>query len=127
MRSSTRLRPTSSLDLYSVIEPGGVTSWAANYQVELDQDGDAGNALVSGHNVYGRPTGNSASATLPAGTYLIRSWIAGPDDNEVDAAASTQVTIPAPPRRLVSLGSISLARRSPANAAQQSRAQRLRR
>jgi len=86
-----------NLSLYSVIKPAGATPCAANYSLELDQDGDASTVVVSGNTVYGGPTGSTGSATEPSGSYLICSWVEGPDPHEVDAAVSTPVTIPAPP------------------------------
>jgi len=86
-----------NLDLSSIIKPAGATSCAANYSLELDQDGNAATTLTSSQNVCGGPATSTSTATEPAGSYLICSWIQGPDGSEVDAATTTPVTIPAPP------------------------------
>jgi hypothetical protein len=87
------------LELDSTIKPAGGAPCGATFELEEQQAGDNNTerVLFSGQNVYGGPTTATATSTQAAGSYVICSWIEGPNDGEVDAASTTPFTIPPPP------------------------------
>jgi hypothetical protein len=86
------------LKLDSLIKPAGGAPCAATFELEQQQDENnaAANVLMDYQSVYGGPTTNTTDDSEAAGGYVICSWIEGPTDSEVDAAATTPVDIPAP-------------------------------
>jgi hypothetical protein len=87
------------LELDSIVKPAGGLPCAATFNLESEQDGNVGTELFDGHQVYGGPVASTASDTEPAGSYLICTWVEGPNSNEVDAALSTPFSIPAPVKK----------------------------
>jgi hypothetical protein len=91
-----------SLALYSVIEaappvplagspatPACATSFEAEQQQEVDR-------LLVGpgaQGVFGGPTTTTVTDTEKAGAYVICTWVEGPSYREVDASATTPVTV----------------------------------
>jgi hypothetical protein len=86
-----------SLNLDSVIKPAGGAPCAAAYQLENQQDDGIATILISNDSVFGGPSTTPGSDTEKSGSYVIGSWIEGPDSQEVDGALTTAVIIPAPP------------------------------
>jgi uncharacterized protein YndB with AHSA1/START domain len=85
------------LQLSSIIKPAGGSPCAASFNLELQENENSRTTLLSGTSVYGGPTATSVSATEASGSYVICSWIEGPDSAEIDQAITTPVTVPAPP------------------------------
>jgi hypothetical protein len=91
-----------SLALYSVIEaapavppagspamPACLSSFEAQQQQEVDR------ILVGpgAQGVFGGPTTTTVADTEQAGAYVICTWVEGPSYREVDASATTLVTV----------------------------------
>jgi hypothetical protein len=90
------------LTLSSVIRPSGglpcATDQALDMQQNQDETGLLGEPWDDGYtSVFGGPVTNTATATEPAGPYVICTWIEGPNSGEVDAAATTDIYVGTPP------------------------------
>jgi hypothetical protein len=90
------------LSLSSVIRPSGGLPCAADEALDTQQNQDetslTGEPWDDGFtSIFGGPLTNTATVTEPAGPYLICTWIEGPNTNEVDAAASTNIYVGTPP------------------------------
>jgi hypothetical protein len=88
-----------NLTMYSIIKKAGGLPCASSFRLE-----QAGNQtetdLLNGSNgvsVFGGPMLSTATDTEKAGAYVICTWIEGPNFGEVDAAASTPITVGKPP------------------------------
>jgi hypothetical protein len=100
-----------SLTLYSIImaAPAPTTSTSSStagssaqecpssFEVQ-QQQGDVETLLFGfpGQSVFGGPATSTASAKEKTGFYVICTWIEGPNGAEVDATATTQVTVGSP-------------------------------
>ncbi len=90
-----------NLSLYSVLKRAGSLPCASSYELE-QQANQSETAIFDGENspeLFGGPTVNTATDTEDRGSYLICTWVEGPDSGEVDATAVTPVTVgtPIPP------------------------------
>ncbi|HTX11122.1 MAG TPA: hypothetical protein VME22_21035 [Solirubrobacteraceae bacterium] len=113
-----------SLALYSVIEaappvlPAGSPATPAclsSFEGQLQED--VGTILLGpgAQGVFGGPTTTTVTDTEKAGAYVICTWVEGPSYREVDATATTPVTVgtvPPPPSQLrLSLTKVTASRR----------------
>ena len=92
------------LDLGSIIKPAGGLPCASSFELEHQQDENISgvdNVFDYFTNVYGGPVASTATVTEGPGSYLICTYVEGPDESgEVDAALSTPFSIAAPPPKL---------------------------
>jgi len=113
-----------TLALYSVIEPAppvplagssAAPPCASSFEGQLQQE--VGTVLVGpgAQEVFGGPTTTTVSDTEKAGAYVICTWVEGPSDSEVDASATTPVTVgtvpPPPSQPRLSLSKVTASRR----------------
>jgi hypothetical protein len=93
------------LNLYSVIKPSGGLPCASSYELESAQNQELDDLFGDeGQSVFGGPTTTTTTATEKGGSYVICTWVEGPNQEEVDATTSTSIyvgTPPAPPRCVV--------------------------
>lgn len=119
------------LAMYSDIRPSGGLPCAANHSLDAEQnqsnESDSntfGNPFFfeEDQHVFGGPTTVTGTVTEAAGSYDICTWIEGPNENEVDATASTNIYVGTPPPKpktravraispLLSLRSVRVSRR----------------
>lgn len=90
------------LALGSAIRPAGGLPCAANHELDSQQNQSETNLVgspysTSSEKVFGGPATVNATATEPAGPYLICTWIEGPNTAEVDSTASTSIYVGTPP------------------------------
>ena len=87
------------LSLYSTIKPAGGLPCASSYELETAQNQDETNLLSGGYwqSIFGGPTTATTTTTEKKGSYVICSWIEGPNQQEVDAATSTSISVTTPP------------------------------
>jgi hypothetical protein len=90
------------LGLSSVIRPSGGLPCAVDAALDTQQNQDETSLLGEawGGNsvsIFGGPLTSTATVTEPAGPYAICTWIEGPNDNEVDAASTTNIYVGTPP------------------------------
>jgi hypothetical protein len=89
-----------SLTLFSVLKKTGGLPCAASYELETQQSQQETTLLGAGSPlVFGGPTTSTVTTKQPTGTYLICTWVEGPNGQEVDGSAITPITVgtPAPP------------------------------
>jgi hypothetical protein len=88
------------LNLYSLIKKAGALPCADSFELQ-QQEAEPGTTLLGpgDQQVFGGPASTALSTHQKAGSYLVCSWIEGPNVGEVDAALSTPLTVgtPAPP------------------------------
>lgn len=85
------------LNLYSLIKKAGALPCADSLELEQQQAQPAATLLGPGdQQVFGGPTSTPLTTRQKAGSYLVCSWIEGPNLGEVDAALSTPLTVGAP-------------------------------
>jgi hypothetical protein len=107
------------LDLYSLIKQAGALPCADSFELEQQQAQPATTLLGPGdQQVFGGPAATTLTTRQKAGSYLVCSWIEGPNVAEVDAALSTPLTVgtTAPPNPKASklelrLGKVAASRR----------------
>jgi hypothetical protein len=92
------------LSMSSAIRPAGGLPCAASRSLDSEQNqsetGLLGDPYWDGsESVFGGPITTTATATEPAGAYVICTWIEGPNTTEVDAANTTSLYVgtPSPP------------------------------
>jgi hypothetical protein len=94
------------LTLYSDIRPSGGLPCAANHSLDAQQnqsnESDSNTFsnpffFEENQRVFGGPTTVAGTVTEAAGPYDICTWIEGPNENEVDATASTNIYVGTPP------------------------------
>jgi hypothetical protein len=88
------------LSLFSVLKKTGGLPCAASYELETQQSPQDTTLLgLDSPEVFGGPTTSTVTTKQPTGTYLICSWVEGPNGQEVDDVAVTPITVgtPAPP------------------------------
>ena len=86
-----------NLSLYSIVKPAGGLPCQASYELEQGAN-ESSSGIFDYTNVYGGPTLTTGNDTeTNPGPYLICTWIEGPDQGEVDAAASTPIYVGTPP------------------------------
>jgi hypothetical protein len=86
------------LNLYSVIKAAGGLPCASSYELESDQNQEEDDLLgYDSNSIFGGPTTTTATATATSGSYVICTWIEGPNEEEVDAETSTPITVANPP------------------------------
>jgi hypothetical protein len=88
------------LSLFSVLKKTGGLPCAASYELEAQQSQQETTLLgVGSPLVFGGPTTSTVTTQQPTGTYLICTWVEGPNGQEVDGSLITPVTVgtPAPP------------------------------
>lgn len=87
------------LNLYSVVKRAGGLPCASSYELEQQQNQTEDDVFYDdGANVFGGPTTTSGTDTEEdAGSYIICSWIEGPNSDEVDAATATSIYVGTPP------------------------------
>ena len=88
------------LNLYSLIKKAGALPCADSYELEQQQSQPETTLLGPGdQQVFGGPTTTALTTHQKAGSYLVCSWIEGPNAAEVDEALSTPLTVgtPVPP------------------------------
>jgi hypothetical protein len=88
------------LTLFSVLKKTGGLPCAASYELETQQAQQETTLLgVGSPLVFGGPTTSTVTTKQQTGTYLICTWVEGPNAQEVDGSAITPVTVgtPAPP------------------------------
>jgi hypothetical protein len=88
------------LNLYSLIKKAGALPCADSFELEQQQAQPTTTLLGPGdQQVFGGPTSTALTTRQKAGSYLVCSWIEGPNAAEVDEALSTPLTVgtPVPP------------------------------
>jgi hypothetical protein len=87
------------LSLYSVVKRAGALPCASSYELEEQQNQNENglSGYGGGTSVFGGPTTTTAIDTETYGSYLICSWVEGPNNGEVDAAATTPIFVGTPP------------------------------
>jgi len=88
------------LTLFSVLKQTGTLPCAASYELEIQQPQHETTLLgVGSPPVFGGPTTSTVTTKQPTGTYLICTWVEGPNGQEVDGSAITPITVgtPTPP------------------------------
>lgn len=90
------------LSMHSVIRPAGGLPCAADPALDSEQNQSESQLLPGPYEynsvtVFGGPITTTTTATESAGPYVICTWIEGPNDNEVDAASTTDIYVGAPP------------------------------
>jgi hypothetical protein len=105
------------LSLYSTIT-GSTAGQAcpASWELQQQQNQAWTSLLGNGATVFGGPTTTTAATKQKQGTYLICTWVEGPNPAEVDAAATTPITVGTPsstlpPKPGLKLGKITASRR----------------
>jgi hypothetical protein len=86
------------LSLFSVLRPASEAPCPASFS--LDQNAhQPGTSLlgISQRQVFGGPATTTATTRQRTGFYVICTWVQGPNDGEVDATATTPVTVGTPP------------------------------
>jgi hypothetical protein len=106
------------LDLLSLILAGAApqTTCPASYNAATQQEVSSGTILGPGTAVFGGPTTTTATTTQKQGSYVICSWIEGPNASQVDAALVTPVTVGTPnstlpPKPGLKLGKLTASRK----------------
>jgi hypothetical protein len=112
-----------SLALYSVIKAappvplaGSPATPACPSSFEAQQQQEVDRILVGpgAQGVFGGPTTTTITDTEKAGAYVICTWVEGPSYREVDASATTPVTVgtvPPPAQPRLSLTNVTASRR----------------
>jgi hypothetical protein len=88
------------LTLFSVLKKTGGLPCAVSYELETQQPQQETTLLGAGSPlIFGGPTTSTVTVKQPTGTYLICTWVEGPNGQELDGSAITPVTVgtPAPP------------------------------
>ncbi|MGH2856826.1 MAG: hypothetical protein ACRDMJ_05015, partial [Solirubrobacteraceae bacterium] len=90
------------LSLFSIIEKTGGLPCATSDELQIAQHQPEANLFADTATpmVFGGPTTTTALTTEPTGTYLICSWLEGPNPGEVDSGPlTTAITVgtPTPP------------------------------
>lgn len=83
------------LDLLSIIR-AGTAPCASSYEADRAQH-PSDRAVLTGATVFGGPRSTAVTSRQSAGTYVICTWIEGPDAAEVEASVTTPVTIGSTP------------------------------
>lgn len=85
------------LSLYSIVKPAGGLPCASSYELEQEQNQAESDVFDDYTSVFGGPTTTTATDTESTpGPYLVCTWIEGPSQGEVDAAASTPIYVGTP-------------------------------
>jgi hypothetical protein len=82
------------LSLYSVLYTAAQGACAASF--ELNQQENRAQTVLSGFPatfVFGGPTTTTVTTRQSTGSYLVCTWLEGPNAGEVDSSASTPVTV----------------------------------
>lgn len=90
------------LALASTITAAGGAACAADYELEQEQN-PAETVLLNLATVFGGPLTTTATTTEPSGTYIVCTWVEGPNSGQVDASTTTPITVPAPGPQKASL------------------------
>jgi hypothetical protein len=86
------------LTLFSVLKKTGGLPCAASYELETQQPQQETTLLgVGSPLVFGGPTTSTVTTKQQTGTYLICTWVEGPNGQEVDASTITPITVGTPP------------------------------
>ncbi|MGN6870968.1 MAG: hypothetical protein ACTHMY_21455 [Solirubrobacteraceae bacterium] len=111
-----------SLALYSVIKAappvplaGSPATPPCSSSFEAQQQQEVDTVLVGpgAQGVFGGPTTTTVTDKEKAGAYAICTWVEGPSDREVDASATTLVTVGTGPQRsLLRLTKVTASRRN---------------
>jgi len=90
------------LSLYSIVKASGGLPCASSYELEEQQNQNENDPFgyEEGSSVFGGPTTTTATDTEAYGSYLICSWIEGPNNGEVDASTTTPIFVGTPPSPL---------------------------
>ncbi|MGA9860047.1 MAG: hypothetical protein WBQ18_19435 [Solirubrobacteraceae bacterium] len=104
-----------SLSLLSVLRKAGGMPCASSFELDRQQSPSAtvlqAFAITT---VFGGPSTTTVTTKQPTGTYVICSWLEGPNDSEVDGALSTSLTVGHPVAAVspkLKLGRITASRR----------------
>lgn len=105
-RATYTTQTDQQLSLYSVIKPAAVAvsgktapaTCASSFDTDQGQRASGETTLLGygSATVFGGPTTTGANINRAAGSYLLCTWLEGPVDGEVDAAASTPLTLGTP-------------------------------
>lgn len=112
-----------SLALYSVIKAAppvplagspGTPACPSNFEAQQQQQVDTILLGPGAQGVFGGPTTTTITNKQKAGAYVICTWVEGPSDREVDASATTLVTVGTVSRRQprLSLTKVAASRRN---------------
>ena len=87
------------LTLDSAVKAAGGLPCASSYELEQQQNQTEDDPFGYDDNtsVFGGPILSTATDTETYGSYLICTWIEGPNNSEVDAAATTPIFVGTPP------------------------------
>ncbi len=86
------------LSLFSVLRPASEAPCPATFSLDQQQNEPETNLLDLGSpQVFGGPVSTTATARQKTGFYIVCTWVEGPTSSEVDARASTPVTVGTPP------------------------------
>lgn len=106
------------LALESVIKAGTApaTTCPTSYEQAIQGSNNTATILGPGNEVFGGPITTTATTTQKQGSYLICSWVEGPNPSEVDSAVVTPVTVGTPnstlpPKPGLKLGKLTASRK----------------
>jgi hypothetical protein len=88
------------LELFSVIKSARGLPCAASYELESEQSQPETTLLgIGSPEVFGGPTTSTITAKEKTGSYVICTWVEGPNTRQVDRLDNTTVTVgtPVPP------------------------------
>jgi hypothetical protein len=88
------------LELFSVLKPATDAPCASTFELDQGQNQPETTLLGTGSPpVFGGPTTSTITTTQKTGSYLICTWVEGPNAQQVDRSASTPLTVgtPVPP------------------------------
>jgi hypothetical protein len=103
-----------TLVLSSVLRPASAAPCPATVSLDQAQNRPETNLLGPGtQQVFGGPLTTTATTKQKTGLYVICTWVEGPNGDEVDASATTPVTVgtPPPPQPGLTLTKASASRR----------------
>jgi hypothetical protein len=87
------------LSLYSIVKPAGGLPCASSFELDQQQNQSENDVFQDSTSVFGGPVTTSGTDTeTSGGSYLICSWIEGPNGGEVDAATTTGLYVGIPPQ-----------------------------
>jgi hypothetical protein len=95
------------VNLDSVVIPAGGDGCASSYEAEAASSDPYNDVFGGSSDVFGSETTAGDDSETTAGQYVICSWIEGPDQEQVDAATATDITIGSPPTNPVFAGTSS--------------------
>jgi hypothetical protein len=105
------------LELFSVIKKAGGLPCATSFELESQQSQQATMLLgIGSPEVFGGPATTTVATKENTGSYLICTWVEGPNAQQVDRSDSTAVTVgtpvaPPPPKPGLKLTRVSASRR----------------